>query len=175
MHQPIRSVHALSQPCLGQRSICQPIEPRSRVALRCGHRHVQRIRYNDDNTSRRAGAYLPHPQGVAVAHPEVGYSCRRQQRRGAGVAAGSSRGPRGRGRDGLTWRQGPLHLACHRLALHGEPTFKPNQSDNTQLLVVPPRSQPAVLLQVYTILCRTTFQSFACMDIDLLESFHQNE
>ena len=38
-----------------------------------------------------------------------------------------------------------------------------------------PRSQPAVLPQVYTILCRTTFQSFACMDIDLLESFHQNE
>ena len=32
-----------------------------------------------------------------------------------------------------------------------------------------------VLLQVYTILCRTTFQSFACMDIDEGESFNQNE
>jgi hypothetical protein len=32
-----------------------------------------------------------------------------------------------------------------------------------------------VLVQVYTILCRTTFQSFACMDIDDGESFHQNE
>jgi hypothetical protein len=30
-------------------------------------------------------------------------------------------------------------------------------------------------LQVYTILCRTTFQSFACTEIDDGESFHQNE
>ena len=32
-----------------------------------------------------------------------------------------------------------------------------------------------VFLQVYTILCRTTFQSFACTDIDAGESFHQND
>ena len=28
---------------------------------------------------------------------------------------------------------------------------------------------------MYTILCRTTFQSFACKDIDVGESFHQND
>ena len=29
--------------------------------------------------------------------------------------------------------------------------------------------------KVYTILCRTTFQSFACTEIDQDESFHQND
>jgi hypothetical protein len=33
----------------------------------------------------------------------------------------------------------------------------------------------SMLLQVYTILCRTTFRSFACTDIDDGEAFHQNE
>ena len=31
------------------------------------------------------------------------------------------------------------------------------------------------VLQVYTILCRTTFQSFACKGIDEGEAFHQND
>jgi hypothetical protein len=35
-------------------------------------------------------------------------------------------------------------------------------------------SRPACT-QVYTILCRTTFQSFACKDIDEGESYHQND
>jgi hypothetical protein len=43
------------------------------------------------------------------------------------------------------------------------------------VVVVPPLTSRSARTQVYTILCRTTFQSFACKDIDEGESYHQND